>query len=64
MRAPSFKGLRDDKTPEECVLELAGAAPPERPASSAKQSPPKEAPATKSPAKRSAAEERTARSKR
>jgi bifunctional non-homologous end joining protein LigD len=22
MRAPSFKGLRDDKTPEECVLEL------------------------------------------
>jgi hypothetical protein len=22
MRAPSFKGLRDDKTPEESVLEL------------------------------------------
>jgi bifunctional non-homologous end joining protein LigD len=22
MRAPSFKGLREDKTPEECVLEL------------------------------------------
>ena len=22
MRAPSFKGLRDDKSPEECVLEL------------------------------------------
>jgi ATP-dependent DNA ligase len=21
MRAPSFKGLRDDKSPEECVLE-------------------------------------------
>jgi bifunctional non-homologous end joining protein LigD len=22
MRAPSFKGLRDDKLPEDCVLEL------------------------------------------
>jgi hypothetical protein len=28
MRAPSFKGLRPDKAPDECVLELpAGAGP-------------------------------------
>jgi bifunctional non-homologous end joining protein LigD len=30
MRAPSFKGLRDDKTPEECVLELPKTAPARR----------------------------------
>ena len=24
MRAPSFKGLRDDKPPEDCVLERPG----------------------------------------
>jgi bifunctional non-homologous end joining protein LigD len=43
MRAPSFKGLRSDKTPEECVLELPKAA------SSSKASP-----GARSPAKRPA----------
>jgi bifunctional non-homologous end joining protein LigD len=43
MRAPSFKGLRSDKTPEECVLELPRAA-----VSSKAQ------PGARSPAKRSA----------
>jgi bifunctional non-homologous end joining protein LigD len=28
MRAPSFKGLRDDKAPEDCVLELPASATP------------------------------------
>jgi hypothetical protein len=48
MRAPSFKGLRDDKLPDECVLERPRAVP--KPSGDGAGSSRKKPGATKKPA--------------